>query len=147
MVFPLLLMIEFYFLIPAVTAQIFNPASELLMPAETPTNEANSETEIEALTAEIQIRKFLLNCYTSFLQNDKFLLHLFFSLKSRRTFSFTILVLNSNPILPAPSSCVFLKNISSNERMKPWFFVTFNIIISHVFPKNSIEHLQVIQKI
>ena len=33
------------------------------------------------------------------------------------------------------------------ERLKPCFFVTFNIIISHIFPKNVIEFPQVIQKI
>ena len=143
MVFPLLLMVEFYSLTPAVTAQIFNPASEHVMPIGIPTNDANSETETQALTVEIEIRKLLLNCYTLFLLNDKFLFHLFFSLMLRRTFSFTILVFNSNPLLPAPSSSGF----SSNERVKPWFFVNFNIIISHVFPKDFIEDLQVIQKI
>ena len=29
--------------------------------------------------------------------------------------------------------CVFQKKVT------PWFFVTFNIIISHMLPKNSIE--------
>ena len=37
------------------------------------------------------------------------------------------------------SPCGFLKNVSSKERLKPWFFVTFNIIISHIFPENFIE--------
>ena len=33
--------------------------------------------------------------------------------------------------------CVFFsKNIFSKERLKPWFCVTFNIIISHNFPEN-----------
>ena len=33
--------------------------------------------------------------------------------------------------------CVFFsKNIFSTERLKPWFCVTFNIIISHNFPEN-----------
>ena len=31
--------------------------------------------------------------------------------------------------------------------MEPCFFVTFNIIISHVFPEYSIETLQVVQKL
>ena len=30
---------------------------------------------------------------------------------------------------------------------RPWFFVTFDIIISHIFPENFIEILQVVQKI
>ena len=39
------------------------------------------------------------------------------------------------------------KNVSSKERVKPWFFETFNIIISHIFPGNFIEIPQVVQKI
>ena len=35
--------------------------------------------------------------------------------------------------------CSFAKNVCSKERVKPWFFMTFNIIIRHVFPKNFIE--------
>ena len=38
----------------------------------------------------------------------------------------------------------FSKNVSSKERV---FFVTFNIIISHIFPENFIEIPQVVQKI
>ena len=41
-------------------------------------------------------------------------------------------------------TCGFSKNLSSRER---WFFVTFNIIISHIFPENFIEISQVIKKI
>ena len=40
----------------------------------------------------------------------------------------------------------FSKNVSSKERVKCWFFVTFNII-SHIIPENFIEIPQVIQKI
>ena len=43
--------------------------------------------------------------------------------------------------------CGFSINISSREKVKPWFFVTFNNIISHIFPKNVIEIPQVVQKI
>ena len=39
------------------------------------------------------------------------------------------------------------QEVSSKGRKKPWFFVTFNIIIRHVFPENFIEFLQVVQKI
>ena len=42
---------------------------------------------------------------------------------------------------------VFFKTVSSRERVKPWLFVTFNIIISHIFFKNFNEIPQVVQKI
>ena len=42
--------------------------------------------------------------------------------------------------------CSFSKNVSSKERLKRWFFVTFNIIIGHIFPKNFIEIPQGFQK-
>ena len=41
----------------------------------------------------------------------------------------------------------FSKNISSKERVKPCFFVTFNIISKHIFPENFMEFPQVVQKI
>ena len=37
-----------------------------------------------------------------------------------------------NPPTPAPS-CGFSKNVSSEERVKLWFFMSFSIIISHIF--------------
>ena len=43
--------------------------------------------------------------------------------------------------------CGFSKKVSSKGRVKPWLFVTFNIIISHIFPKIFIEIPQVVQKI
>ena len=46
-----------------------------------------------------------------------------------------------------PSPLWFSKNVSSKERVKPWFFVTFNIILRHMFPENFIEFPQVVQKI
>ena len=33
-------------------------------------------------------------------------------------------------------SCVFFKNVSAKEIVNSWFFVTLNIIISHIFPEN-----------
>ena len=45
-----------------------------------------------------------------------------------------------------PPTCGFSKNVSSKERVKPWFFVTFNIITSHIFPEIFIEISQVVQK-
>ena len=44
-------------------------------------------------------------------------------------------------------ACGFSKNVSSKERVKPWFFVTFNIIFRHIFPGNFIEFLQVVLNI
>ena len=41
----------------------------------------------------------------------------------------------------------FSKNVSSKEKVKPWFFVTFNIILRHIFPENFIEFPQFVQKI
>ena len=46
-----------------------------------------------------------------------------------------------------PPSCGFSKNVSSKERMKPWFLVAFNIISKHIFPENLIEFPQVVLKI
>ena len=43
--------------------------------------------------------------------------------------------------------CGFSKNVSSKERVKRWFFVTFNIIIRHIFPENFIKIPQVVQKL
>ena len=43
--------------------------------------------------------------------------------------------------------CGFSKNASSRERVKPWLFVTFNIIISHIFLENFMEISQIVQKI
>ena len=40
--------------------------------------------------------------------------------------------------------CGFLKNVSSKEMVKPWFFVTSNIIIRHIFSENFIEIPQVL---
>ena len=46
-----------------------------------------------------------------------------------------------------PSPCGFSKSVSSKERERPWFFVTFNIILRHIFPENFIEFPQVVQRI
>ena len=45
------------------------------------------------------------------------------------------------------SGKVVSENVSSIERVEPWFFVTFNIILKHIFPENFIEFPQVVQKI
>ena len=43
--------------------------------------------------------------------------------------------------------CGFLKNVFFKERVKPWFFVTFNFIVRYIYPENFIEFAQVVQKI
>ena len=43
--------------------------------------------------------------------------------------------------------CGLSKNVSSKERVRPRFFVTFNITISHIFRENFIEIPQVVQKL
>ena len=43
--------------------------------------------------------------------------------------------------------CGFSKTLPSRDRLKPWFFVTFNIAISLIFPENVFEISQVFQKI
>ena len=43
-----------------------------------------------------------------------------------------------------PSPCGFSKSVSSKEREKPCFFVTFSIILRHIFPENFIEFPQVV---
>ena len=42
--------------------------------------------------------------------------------------------------------CGFFKNVSSKGRVKPCFFVTFNIIISHIFSENFIAIHQVVRR-
>ena len=49
------LIIDLYFLIPAATAQIFNPIAELLIPIGIPSKEAKAEIETHPITAEAKI--------------------------------------------------------------------------------------------
>ena len=51
------LIINLYFLIPAVIAQIFNPIAELVIPIGIPTKEAKAEIEIHPVIVEVKIRK------------------------------------------------------------------------------------------
>ena len=46
-----------------------------------------------------------------------------------------------------PLPCGFSKNISSKERVKLWFFVTFNIILGHIFRDIFVDLPQDVQKI
>ena len=48
---------------------------------------------------------------------------------------------------PPPPPYGFSENVSSKERVKTWFFVTFNIILRDIFPEKFIEFPQVVQKI
>ena len=43
--------------------------------------------------------------------------------------------------------CGFFKNVSAKEIVNSRFFVTFNIILSHIIIENFIEIPQVVQKI
>ena len=51
-----------------------------------------------------------------------------------------------NLTAPCPPFVFFSKNVSSGERAKHWFFVTFSNIISYIFPENLVEILQLVQK-
>ena len=51
----LFFIIDLYFLIPALIAQIFNPTAELVIPTRTQTNEANAKIETQQLTVEAKI--------------------------------------------------------------------------------------------
>ena len=51
------LIIDLYFLIPVVIAQIFNFIAELVIPIGIPTKEAKAEMETHPVTVEIKISK------------------------------------------------------------------------------------------
>ena len=55
----LVLIIELYFLIPAIAAQNFNPAPELAMPTRIAANEVNVEIETQPAIVEAKISKCL----------------------------------------------------------------------------------------
>ena len=57
-VFFFFLIIDLYFLIPAVIPQFFIPTAELVIPAGMVTNEANAEMETEPATVKTNISKF-----------------------------------------------------------------------------------------
>ena len=46
------MLFSFYFLIPAVIAQFFNPIAELVIPIGIPTNEAKAEIETQPMIAK-----------------------------------------------------------------------------------------------
>ena len=41
----------------------------------------------------------------------------------------------------------YVKNVLFRKSVESWFYVTFNIIISGIFPENFIEITQLVQKI
>ena len=55
------LIIDLYFLIPAVIAQIFNPIAELVIPIGIPIKEAREEIEIHPIIAEAKIKSVQYN--------------------------------------------------------------------------------------
>ena len=79
----------------------------------------------------------------------KFIKHLkFFFVYFARTQISVHLQFNPKTVnLTVPLPCGFPKNVSFNETVNPWFFVTLNIIICHIFPEIFIEIPQVVQKI
>ena len=54
------LIIDVYFLIPAVIAQIFNPIAELVIPVQVPIKEAKAEIQIHPVIVEAKVRKCLI---------------------------------------------------------------------------------------
>ena len=52
------LIIDLYFLISTVIAQIFNPIAELVIPIRIPTTEAKAEMKIHPVIVEITISKW-----------------------------------------------------------------------------------------
>ena len=55
------LVIDIYFLIPVVVAQIFNPIAELAIPIEMPIKEEKVENQIDPVIVETKIRKCSIN--------------------------------------------------------------------------------------
>ena len=53
----LFIIIDLYFIIPAVITQIFNPIAELIIPIGIPTKESKAEMEMHPVTVQIKISK------------------------------------------------------------------------------------------
>ena len=60
--------------------------------------------------------------------------------------AFKIILVNPKMAGGSPHPCGFFKKKSSKERVRLWFFVNFNIIISHIFRENFIEMSEVVYK-
>ena len=87
------LIIDLYFLIPAVIAQIFNPIQELVIPNGTQNKGVKAEIEILPVIVKAKLRKCLIqSCanhfcafylsvnFALFLQRNNFLFQLYFSI-------------------------------------------------------------------
>ena len=66
---------------------------------------------------------------------------------SMHNFLTEIFLIGAQELLLYFNACSFSENTSSRVRVKPWFFMTFNNFISHIFSENYIEIPQVVQKI
>ena len=86
------LIIDLYFLIPGVIAQIYNSITDLEIPIGIPSKKGNAEIEIHLAAAETKIESvqyfrvgqfflffFLINSFWPFFQENNFLFHLYFS--------------------------------------------------------------------
>ena len=75
--------------------------------------------------------------------------HMFFKKRSCKLSRLTLNILRilSMIIRQFDPHCDFSKNVSSKDRVRPSFFVTFNINLKHIFPKNFIEFPEAVQKI
>ena len=90
----------------------------------------------------ITFTKEILNEKLHFLCNDVFHFPAYILL-AKRLFSLRAKLMSCWQ----PHPCCFFKNVSSKERVKLWFLMAFNIMISDMFPENFIEIFQVVQKI
>ena len=57
MLFFFFLIVDLYFLIPAIITQVSNPTAELVIPTGIPTNKIKAEMETHPVTAEIEISR------------------------------------------------------------------------------------------
>ena len=72
------LIISSYFLIPTVTAQIFNPIAEYVIPIGIPSKEAKAEIKTHPVNERAKIRKCSIYFRLQFLQGNNFLFHLYY---------------------------------------------------------------------
>ena len=104
----------------------------------------------------IWIRRFDCTCTMTKITENK--LRMFYFLKSERKCSliWNFLILTKNFLSltlkklgegVSNRPCEFSETVFSRERVYTWFFVTFSIITSYIFPENLIEVHQIVQKI
>ena len=90
------LIIDLYFLIPAVTAQTFNPIAELVIPIGIPIKKVKTEIEIHTAIVEVKYKSVQYNLelckpYLCFL-----LINLFYFSSSRKSFLVSSIFFNRN---------------------------------------------------